>query len=32
MDAVVADQHGLGYLPAASGQDEIERQPRFAGA
>jgi hypothetical protein len=31
MDAVIADQHSGRYLPGPSGQDEIERQPRFAG-
>ena len=31
MDAVVADQHGLGYLPRAPGKDEIEGETRFAG-
>ncbi len=30
MDTVVADQHGLSDLSRASGQDEIERQPRLA--
>jgi hypothetical protein len=32
MDTIVADQQGAGYLPRAARKDEIERQPRFAGA
>src|SRR6202051_336129 len=32
VDAVIADQHGRRYLSGTPGQDEIERQPRFAGA
>jgi hypothetical protein len=32
MDTVIADQNGLGYLSGAPGKDEIERQPRLAGA
>ena len=32
MHAIVADQHGRRDLPGASGQDQIERQSRFAGA
>jgi len=31
MDTIVADQHRRCDLPRASGQDEIERQPRLAG-
>ena len=32
IDPVVADQHGRRDLPGAAGQDQIERQPRLAGA
>src|SRR4051794_9526019 len=32
MHAIVADQRGGGNLPAASGEDEIECEPRFAGS
>jgi hypothetical protein len=32
MDAIVTYQNSGRYLPRASGQDEIECQPRFAGA
>ena len=31
MDTVIADQHGRRNLSGAAGQDEIERQARFAG-
>ena len=32
MDTVIADQNGGGYLPGAPGQDQIESEPRLAGA
>ena len=32
MHAIVANQHRRRYLPGAPGQDQIERQSRFAGA
>src|SRR3981189_1470251 len=32
MDTVIADQHSPGYLSGTPGEDQIERQPRLAGA
>ena len=32
MDTVIADQNGRRKLPGASGENQIERQPRLAGA
>jgi hypothetical protein len=31
MDSIIADQHGRGQLARAPGQNEIEREVRFAG-
>jgi hypothetical protein len=32
MDTVIADQNGRRKLPGASGENQIEGQPRLAGA
>jgi hypothetical protein len=32
MDTVVADQNGRWKLPGAPGENQVERQPRLAGA